>query len=75
MLLAGLNAAALRRRLKRDMMLGMASVPLSVLLQEPWVDRYAAVYAMLAVPGEGERKTQVWLRVSTCVLGVASRRA
>eukprot|EP00873_Tetraselmis_striata_P037318 jgi/Tetstr1/457582/TSEL_044150.t1 len=48
-----------KERLKRDMMLGMASVPLSVLLQEPWVDRYAAVYAMLAVPGEGERKTQV----------------
>uniref|UniRef100_A0A061QYS2 Centrosomal protein CEP120 n=1 Tax=Tetraselmis sp. GSL018 TaxID=582737 RepID=A0A061QYS2_9CHLO len=48
-----------KERLKKDMMLGVASVPLAVLLQEPWVDRYAAVYARVSYPGEDEKKVQV----------------
>ena len=42
------------------MMLGMASVPLAALLQEPWVDRYAAVFAVMRQSGsEEEHKEQV----------------
>ena len=44
------------------MMLGMASVPLAALLQEPWVDRYAAVFAVMREAGtEDEHKRQVRL--------------
>lgn len=46
-------------RMKKDVMLGMASVPMSVLLEDPSVDRYAAVYALVSYPGEKEKKTQV----------------
>jgi hypothetical protein len=34
-------------RLRSDMLLGVASLPLSALLQECWVDGYAPVYALM----------------------------
>jgi hypothetical protein len=34
-------------RLRSDLLLGVASLPLSALLQECWVDGYAPVYALM----------------------------
>lgn len=47
-------------RLRADLLLGVASVSLSALLQECWVDGYAPVYAMMArADGGDERQEQV----------------
>lgn len=47
-------------RLRSDLLLGVASLPLSALLQECWVDGYAPVYALMT-------------RASTVVGGASSR--
>jgi hypothetical protein len=50
--------------LRADLLLGVASLPLSALLQECWVDGYAPVYALMqkasAAPrsGNGSRAQQ-----------------
>lgn len=51
-------------RLRADMLLGVASVSLSALLRECWVDGYAPVHAVMArtnTSGEelGEQRVQV----------------
>lgn len=54
-----------RCRLRSDLLLGVASVSLSALLQECWVDGYAPVYALMAKAAadeEQQEKVQVRLR-------------
>jgi hypothetical protein len=53
----------LLHRLRADLLLGVATVSLSALLQECWVDGYAPVYAMMArADGAEERQEQVQVR-------------
>lgn len=36
-----------RERLRSDLLLGVASTPLTALLQDPWIDGWAAIYALM----------------------------
>ena len=64
-------AACCAHRFRTDSLLGIASVPLEPLLHDCWVDGYAPVHAVMAVPGPAgklvEERVQVRLhKYLTC---------
>ncbi|WIA21573.1 hypothetical protein OEZ85_000765 [Tetradesmus obliquus] len=63
-----------REKLRADLLLGVASVSLSALLQECWVDGYAPVYAMMArADGGDERQEQVQVGLLRVVLSLEDK--
>jgi hypothetical protein len=67
-----LSVVVLCCRLRADLLLGVATVSLSALLQECWVDGYAPVYAMMA-RADGSKEQQE--KVQVCCAAAAAAAA
>ncbi|KAF6263813.1 hypothetical protein COO60DRAFT_344977 [Scenedesmus sp. NREL 46B-D3] len=65
-----------KEKLRADLLLGVASVSLSALLQECWVDGYAPVYALMArAGGSGEQQEKVQVGLLRVVLSLEDKGA